>query len=275
MILAVDFQGGIENAWSNVATFVPKLAAALVILVVGYFVAKLISRILDRVLERVGFDRMVERGGVRQVLARSKYDPSDILAKLVFWTIMLFVLQLAFGVFGANPISDLLRGLIAYLPNIFVAISIIVIAVAVARAVTDLLSSLLSAMQGGQLLARGAGIAILVFAAFAALDQLQIAPRIVTGLWYAILAAVVGSVIVAVGGGGVRTMQRYWDRMAGKAEERGPELRQQAQASAAQAHADQLYGDRRTAQYPSTQGASATGLYDTGSGQGSHARRGR
>jgi hypothetical protein len=275
LILAVDFQGGIENAWSNVATFLPKLAAALVILVVGYFVAKIISRILDRVLDRVGFDRMVERGGLRQALARSKYEPSDLLAKVVYWAVMLFVLQLAFGVFGSNPISDLLRGLIAYLPNIFVAILIVVIAAAIAKAVTDLLSSLLAGMQGGQLLARGAGIAILVFAAFAALDQLQVAPRIVTGLWYAILAAVVGSVIVAVGGGGIRTMQRFWDRMAGKAEERGPELRQQAHASAAQPQAGQLYGDGRTAEYPSTQGATATDLYDTGSGQGSRTRRGR
>jgi hypothetical protein len=149
MYLAVDFQDGIESAWSNVATFVPKLATALLILLVGWFVAKAVASILNKVLERVGFDRVVERGGVRQLLARSKYDPSDILAKLVFWTILLFVLQLAFGVFGSNPISDLLRGLIA----------------------------------------RGAGIAILVFAAFAALDQLQIATRIVTGLWYAILAA--------------------------------------------------------------------------------------
>ena len=232
MILAVDFQGGIENAWSNVATFMPKLAAALLILLVGYFVAKTLASILNKVLERVGFDRVVERGGLRQALARSKYDPSDILAKLVFWTIMLFVLQLAFGVFGSNPISDLLGGLIAYLPNIIVAILIIVIAAAVAKAVTDLLSNLLSAMQGGQLIAKGAGIAILVFAAFAALDQLQIAPRIVTGLWYALLAAVVGSVIVAVGGGGIRTMQRYWDQTASRAEQRGPQLRDQARASA-------------------------------------------
>ena len=232
MPLAVDYQGGIENAWANVITFVPKLVAALVILIVGYIVAKAVASILNKVLERVGFDRVVERGGVRQVLARSNYDPSDILAKLVFWTIMLFVLQLAFGVFGANPISDLLGGLIAYLPNIFVAILILVIAAAVARAVTDLLSNLLSAMQGGQLLARGAGIAILVFAAFAALDQLQIAPRIVTGLWYAILAIVVGSAVVAIGGGGIKTMQRYWERAMTKAEERGPELKQQAQQSA-------------------------------------------
>jgi hypothetical protein len=230
--VAVDFQGGIENAWSNVATFVPKLVAALVILMVGYFVAKLIARILNTVLERVGFDRAVERGGIKQTLARSKYDASDIVAKLAFWTIFLLVLQLAFGVFGPNPVSDLLKGLIAYLPNVLVAILILVIAAAIARAVTDLLASLLGTVQGGQLLAKGAGIAILVFGIFAALDQLKIAPRIVTGLWYAVLAALVGSVIVAVGGGGIRTMQRYWERAAGRAEEQGPRLRQQAQQAA-------------------------------------------
>ena len=232
MPVAVDFQGGIENAWSNVAAFVPKLVAALVILIVGYFIAKLIARILNTVLERVGFDRAVERGGIKQALARSKYDASDIVAKLAFWTIFLLVLQLAFGVFGPNPVSDLLKGLIAYLPNVLVAILILVIAAAISRAVTDLLQSLLGAVQGGQLLAKGAGIAILVFGVFAALDQLKIAPRIVTGLWYAVLAALVGSVIVAVGGGGIRTMQRYWERAAGRAEEQGPQLRQQAQQAA-------------------------------------------
>ena len=255
MPLAVDYQGGIENAWSNVITFVPKLLAALLILLVGYFVAKAVAGILNKVLERVGFDRVVERGGVRQVLARSKYDASDILAKLVFWTIMLLVLQLAFGVFGANPVSDLLRGLIAYLPNVFVAILILVIAAAIARAVTDLLSNLLGTVQGGQVLAKGAGVAILVFAIFAALDQLNIAPRIVTGLWYALLAAVVGSVIVAVGGGGIRTMQRYWERAAGRAETRGPELRDQVRASASTSTSTytdptEEFGDGRTVRRP-------------------------
>jgi hypothetical protein len=72
---------------------------------------------------------------------------------------------------------------------------------------------------------------VLVFGAFAALDQLQIAPRIVTGLWYAILAIVVGSAVVAVGGGGIKTMQRYWERATTKAEERAPKLAQQAQQS--------------------------------------------
>jgi len=251
MPLAVDYQAGIENAWANVATFIPKLLAALLILLVGYFVAKAVASILNKVLERVGFDRVVERGGVRQVLARSKYDASDILAKLVFWTIMLLVLQLAFGVFGANPVSDLLHGLIAYLPNVFVAILILVIAAAIARAVTDLLSNLLGTVQGGQVLAKGAGVAILVFAIFAALDQLNIAPRIVTGLWYALLAAVVGSVIVAVGGGGIRTMQRYWERAAGSAETRGPELRDQVRASTSTStDPTDEFGDGRTVRRP-------------------------
>jgi Conserved TM helix len=231
MPLAVDVQGGVSSAWSNVITFVPKLAAALLIILVGYLLARVIASVLDKVLERVGFDRAVERGGIRQALARSRYDPSDIIAKLAFWLIFLVTLQIAFGVFGPNPISDLLKGLIAYLPNVLVAIVIIVVAAAVAKAVTDLLSSLLSSVSGGPVMAKGAGIAILVFGAFAALDQLQIAPRIVTGLWYAILAIVVGSAVVAIGGGGIKTLQRSWERTATKAEGHAPELKQQAQQS--------------------------------------------
>src|SRR5919199_1147957 len=167
MPLAVDFQGGVSSAWSNVITFVPKLAAALLIILVGYLLAKVIASVLDKVLERVGFDRAVERGGIKQALAKSKYDPSDIIAKLAFWLLFLVTLQIAFGVFGPNPISDLLQGLIAYLPNVFVAIVIIV----------------------------------------------------------------VGSAVVAIGGGGIKTMQRYWERAATRAEERAPELARQAQQS--------------------------------------------
>jgi Conserved TM helix len=242
MPLAVDFQTGISDAWSNVITFVPKLAAFLVVLLVGYLVARVVAGVLNKVLERVGFDRAVERGGIKQALARSKYDPSDIIAKVVFWLIFLVTLQLAFGLFGPNPISDLLRGLIAYLPNVLVAIVIVVIAAAIAKAVTDLLTSLLSGVSGGQLMAKGAGIAILVFAAFAALDQLKIAPRIVTGLWYAILAIVVGSAVVAIGGGGIKTMQRYWERATTTAEQRAPELAQQVQPSASAAAGDEGNG---------------------------------
>src|SRR5215211_2827334 len=232
MPLAVDFQGGVTSAWSNVITFVPKLAAALVIILVGYLLAKVVASVLDKVLERVGFDRAVERGGLRQALARSNYDPSDVIAKLAFWLSFLVGLQLAFGVFGPNPVSDLLQGLIGYLPNVVVAVVIVVVAAAIAKAATDLGSSLLSNVSGGQVIAKGAGTAVLVVGAFAALDQLQIAPRIVTGLWYAILAIVVGSAVVAIGGGGIKTMQLYWERATTTAEERAQQVQTSASASA-------------------------------------------
>lgn len=102
---AIDYKTGVSNAFSNVATFVPKLLVFLLILIVGYFVAKAIAKIVSKVLTKVGFDDAVERGGVKKALEKSEYDASDILAKLVYYTVMLFVLSTAFGVFGTNPIS--------------------------------------------------------------------------------------------------------------------------------------------------------------------------
>jgi Mechanosensitive ion channel, conserved TM helix len=227
-MLAIDVQQGLTDAWTRIASFVPKFLGFLVILVVGYFIAKLIQRLVDGLLERVGFDRWVERGSLSDALARSRFDASDVLGLIAFWTAFLLVLQLAFGVFGPNPISDLLFGIVSYLPNVFVAVVILVIAAALAKVVTDLLLATLGSMSGGEWIARGAGLAILVLGVFMALNQLQIAPAIVNGLFYAILAIIVGSAIVAVGGGGIRTMQRYWERAAMNLETKGAEIKNAA-----------------------------------------------
>ncbi|MGH8887972.1 MAG: hypothetical protein ACRDYX_23000 [Egibacteraceae bacterium] len=56
-------------------------------------------------------------------MARSRHDASDLVSKLVYYALMLFVLQLAFGVFGPNPVSDIIRSIIAFLPKVFVAIA--------------------------------------------------------------------------------------------------------------------------------------------------------
>jgi hypothetical protein len=226
-----QFRAGLGEAWAAVAAFVPKLVAFLLILLIGYFVAKLISRILDRVLERIGFDRWVERGGVKRALARSRYDASSLLSRIVFYVALLFVVQLAFGVFGPNPISDLITGVIAYLPNVFVAIVVVVVGAAIAAAVKEVVEAALGGLSYGRALAIGASVAVLVLAIFAALDQLHIAPAIVRGLFYALLAIVVGSGIVAIGGGGIPTMRRYWERTAQRAEQESGNIRQQAEGS--------------------------------------------
>lgn len=208
----VDWTRGLEQAWTGFITFVPKLFAAIVVLVLGYLVARLLCRLLNAGLERVGFDRLIERGGIKRVLAKTKYDASDLVAKLVFYSIMLFVLQLAFSFFGPNPISVLLTAVIAFLPNIFVAVLIIVVASAVASGVRDILQALMAGLSYGRLLANIAAAAIVVTGIFAALNQINIAPAIVNGLFYAVLAVLAGSAIVAVGGGGIIPMRAQWEK---------------------------------------------------------------
>lgn len=226
-----QIQDGLGDAWASIATFLPKLVGFLLILIIGYFIAKAISKILDRVLERVGFDKLVERGGVGKALESSQYDASAILGKIVFYALFLFVLQLAFGVFGPNPISDLIRGVIAYLPNVFVAIVIVVIGAAIAAAVKEVIEASLGGLSYGRGLAFGASALILGVALFAALNQLNIAEDIVTGLFYAFLAIIVGSAVIAIGGGGIKTMSGYWERAAQKAEEESSNLKEEAQGS--------------------------------------------
>jgi len=227
---AVEWGRGIEDAWTNVAEFVPKLLAFGLILLVGWIIAKALGKAFDAVLERVGFDDAVERGGIRKALDKSKYDASDIVGKVVYYALFLLVLQAAFGVFGQNPISDMINSVIAYLPKVFVAIVILVVAAAVAAGVKDIVQNSLSGLSYGRGVAIGASTLILVVGAFAALDQLEIAPTIVTGLFYAMLAIVVGSSVIALGGAGVTEMRPYVRRALERADSEASNAKQQVQS---------------------------------------------
>ena len=226
-----SFEAGFAAASAIFMSFIPKLLLAAIIVAVGYFVAKLVCRGLSAVLHRVGFNRLVERGGVKRSLDRAGWEASDILSKTLFYFIMLFVLQMAFGVFGPNPVSDILTGIIAFLPNIFVAVIIVVLSAALAAAAKQLIQVALGALSYGNIVANAASVAILVVGITAALNQLQIAPAIVNGLFYAMLAAIVGTVIVAAGGGGIAPMRGMWERAIGRAQEEAPRLREATQGA--------------------------------------------
>ena len=233
MVADIDIQSGLQSAWQHVATIVPKLLGFFLILLIGWFIAKALSKLTNSLLERVGFDDWVERGSLKQAFARNNTDASDLVAVLVFWTVFLITLQLAFGIWGPNPISDLLHGLIAYIPRIVVAVVILVIAAAVARVLTDVLRPMLGAVEGGDWIARAAGVAVLVIGVFAALDELQIAPAIVVGLFYALLAVIVGSLIVAFGGGGIPVAREYLQRWRVRGEAKAAEIRSNVNTEAA------------------------------------------
>ncbi|MEV7332240.1 hypothetical protein [Micromonospora sp. NPDC093244] len=209
----------VGDALRSVMLFLPKAVAFLAILVAGWLIAKAVLKIVEKVLERVGFDRAVERGGVRRALSRSRYDASDIVAKLAYYAVLLFTLQLAFGIWGPNPISDLLGAVISWLPRAFVAIVIVVVAAAIANAVKDLISGALGGLSYGRVLATIASVFILGLGVIAALNQIGVATAVTTPVLIAVLATIGGILVVGVGGGLIRPMQSRWEAWLTRAEQ--------------------------------------------------------
>lgn len=233
--------GWLAGGLAVVIDFVPKLLLAVVILVVGLIVARLLSRALGKLLDRVGFDRLVERGGIARLLASSRVDPSDLIAKLVYYALVLFVLQFAFGVFGPNPISSLLGTIIAFLPQLVVAILIVVITAAIAAAAKSLIQNVLGGLSYGRLLANLAGIGIVFLGVIAAVNQLGIAVTVTTPVLITVLATIGGVVVVGAGGGLIKPMQQRWESYLSRLEaeapnakaevERAPSATEQARAT--------------------------------------------
>ncbi|MBF4583417.1 hypothetical protein ITJ54_12135 [Curtobacterium sp. VKM Ac-2865] len=225
----MNFPAALQNGLAAVIAFVPLALLFLLILVVGLIVAKLIEKGLSRLLTKVGFDRAVERGGIKKALANSKLDASDIVSKIIYYTLVLFVLQFAFGVFGQNPVSDLLAAIIGFLPKIIVAIIIIVIAAAIAAGVKGLIQNTLGGLSYGKVLANVAAVFILFLGATAALNQVGIATTVTTPILIAVLAIVAGVIIVGAGGGLIKPMQQRWESILTKAEAEAPKIQQHAQ----------------------------------------------
>ncbi|MEX1907587.1 hypothetical protein L6241_04660 [Janibacter sp. Y6] len=240
-------QNALDQLWVALALYVPKIVLFLVILVIGWIVAKILGKAVDSILERVGFDRAVERGGVKRALAKSQYDASSIVGKVVYYTLVLFVLQLAFGVFGPNPISDLLTRVIAFLPSVVVAIVIVVLAAAIATAVRELVANTLGGLSYGRVLANIAGAFIIGLGIIAALDQVGIATTVTMPVLIAVLATIGGILVVGVGGGLIKPMQARWEGYLGTAEReaqnikdeaaKAPSVSQQARQAKAEAQA--------------------------------------
>ncbi len=216
----------LNEMWRSVVAIAPKALLFLLILVLGWIIAKLIGKAIHKILERVGFDRAVERGGIHRALERSSYDASTIVGKIVYYALLLFVFQMAFGVFGPNPVSALLASVIAFLPRLFIALIIIVVVAAIAAGVRDIIANSLSGFSYGRTLANIASVFIIGLGVIAALSQMGIAVAVTLPVLVAILATVGGILVVGVGGGLVRPMQARWENYLSTAEREGRNYRQ-------------------------------------------------
>ena len=231
--LALDLETPVREGFTTFMTFIPKLIGFLVILLVGYFIAKIISKLVDKGLEKAGFDKAVERGGIKKALAKSSYDASDIVAKLVFFAVFVPFLSMAVGALGIQALEQPLAAFIALIPKIIVAIVLVVLGAVIAGAVKSFITNALGGLSYGSILANAAAVLILFGFVKSALDQVGIATAVTGALLYATLAAVAGVVIVGVGGGLIRPMQHRWEDMLVKASTEKDKIAAQSAGSSA------------------------------------------
>jgi Conserved TM helix len=216
-----------------VALVVPKLVLFAAILAAGWLVGRLLLRIADRTLERIGFNRVAERGGVQRMLGPADATASGVVARLAYGAVLLFTLQLAFGIWGPNPVSALIASVVAWLPKAVVAIAIVVVTAAIARVVRDVVGTALGGLSYGRLVAAIASYFILGLGTVAALNQVGVATTITTPVLVTVLATAGGIAVVGLGGGLVKPMQQRWERWLSRAEEESHAIGQHARAYAA------------------------------------------
>src|SRR5919112_302806 len=190
----------LQDALSAFFSYIPQLIGAIVILIVGYVVARVLQAVVGRVLQGIGFDRWMERGGIKQFFDRAETNqtPASILGALVFWFVFIIAITMAADALGIPQVSVVLAQLIAYIPNIIAAILILILAALLA----NFISGIVRGATGSDILASIARYAIIVYAAFAALTQLGVAVQLTANTFLIVLGAVALAGAIAFGIGG-------------------------------------------------------------------------
>lgn len=206
----------LANAINLILTFIPRLIGFLLILLIGWGIAVLVSRGVVWLLRRVGFDNMANRIGLTRFDQRIglHLDPAGVLGKIVYWFVFLIFLVPATDALGLPGVSNIINQLVAYIPNVFVAIIVLFLGTLAATFIADIVRGFTAGTSIGNanIFANIARYAIIGFAALIALEQLQIAPTLINELFGAIVAAAAIAFGLAFGLGGQDSARRWLNR---------------------------------------------------------------
>lgn len=186
--------------------FMPKLIGVVLVLVVGWFVAKLLTLIVVRGLKLVNFNVITEKAGLDGFLRQGGMRKStiDVLGILVYWLVILITLLAAFNTLGLTVVSDLFSKITLFVPHVIVAVLILAIGLYFARFVSDAVTAYGKnvGMQDAVFVGRVAYYAITVFVILIALDQVQVGGEIIRFTYYIMMAGAVLALAIAFGLGG-------------------------------------------------------------------------
>lgn len=190
----------VTGAWNAFATrvtsFLPMLIGAIVIFIVGWFIARLVKGGMVRLLRMIKFDKAAEKGGINAFLEKGNIHKtaSEIIGALAYWFVMILVIIASLDALGLPIVSDLLNSIFLYIPKVVAAVIVLVLGVLFGNFLSAVVRT--AASNAGIGVAEGLGklclYAILFFSGAVALNQLEIGKEIVV---FAFLLAFGGSAL--------------------------------------------------------------------------------
>jgi hypothetical protein len=225
---------------------IPKIIGFLVILLIGWLIANLIARAVAALLRAVRFNQLAQRSGFSDFVTQMgvKTDPAGVLAEVVRWFVRLIVLVVAFDALGLPAVSQVLQQFLLWLPNLVVALVILVIGGLAANALADLVrgSTARAGFSNPNLLASIARVAVWSFTLLVAVNQIGIAQTLVNTLFFGLVGALALSLGLAFGLGGRETAAEIVRTWYDNSREAAPKLQQAAETAKHEAQA----GGRRS-----------------------------
>ena len=201
---AVDIAASLQQALNTFFAFIPRLLGFLIVLGIGFIIAKVVKTVVVKLLQKVGLDRALHSGSVGQHVNKAAPDlsPSRVLGSIAFWFIFLGAVSIAVSQLGIQALDTFVAAISAYLPNIVAAILIFVIAGVVAAAVGALVARTMGDKPTGKIVGSVVPVLVMAIATFMILNQLQIATEIVTITYAALIGGVFLAMALAFGLGG-------------------------------------------------------------------------
>lgn len=180
----------------------PVLIGALVLFIVGWLVAKVVATAVHKLLDSAHLNQHLHSGQGGNMLQRMIPDPAGLVATVVFWVILWFAISLAISVLGVPALIDFLRAIYAYLPNVLAAFLIFVAASLISTGIARLIRDTMGGTPTGKVVGTAAPVLVMIIAVFMILNQLRIAPAIVTITYAALLGGTALGMALAFGLGG-------------------------------------------------------------------------
>ena len=203
----------IRQMLTKIMAFLPVLLGALIILIVGWIVAKAIRRIVDWLLKTARFDTLADKAGITEILRKGdmKITAREVVSGLVYWLVIIMVLVMVVNALGLPKASDILASLFAYVPKVIAALFVLVVAMFLASFVSGIVRTAAgnANLPKPEIFAGISRWAIIIFAATISLEQLGIAPLLVTTTFNIILGGICLALALAFGLGGKDAAAKY------------------------------------------------------------------